>query len=242
MLGRNKKITFKPLSKLAEQVVPVPQPASKHSPEWWKSTPAFRNGSKPVFSPEEGGPDLSVKMCVPFADTFRLGYIQTTWTDIFISPHEGDEHGFDFYTANEPEIFTVRPHVSTRPNGGGNTYYPVELEWKTQWVPKLPEGYSALLTHPLNREDLPFTTLSGVIDADRYHHDRQGNHPFYIKKGFSGIIPAGTPMYQIFPFKRDDWEADYEGYSEQTRYDDIKAHNVFWGAYKNRFWTKKNFK
>lgn len=243
MRVKSKKITFKPLSKLAEGVVPRPEPAGKSIPDWWKTIPAFRNGGKPIFNVHDMGPDTSVKLCVPFADTFKMGYIQTTWTDIYIEPHEFDEYAFNFYVASEPEIFKMRPQSQIQEfQQVKSTYYAAELEWRTQWAPKLPKGYSALLTHPLNREDLPFTTLSGIIDADKWHHDGEGNHPFFIKKGFSGIIPAGTPMYQIIPFKRDDWVSEVEEYSEQTVYDGLQAHNVFWGAYKNRFWTKKNFK
>lgn len=243
MRVKSKKITFKPLSKLAEGVVPRPMPAGKYVPDWWKKIPAFKNGGSPdLNSGSEFTLEPSVKMCVPFADTFRFGYIQVTWADIYIKPHEFNEDDFEFYTADGPQMFDVRDNLQIPHAKSNSTYYPIELEWKTQWVPKLPRGYSALLIHPLNREDLPFTTLSGVVDADKYHHDADGNHPFYLKKGFSGIIPAGTPMYQIVPFKREDWESETEAYSEQVVYDGLKAHNKFWGSYKDRFWTKKNFK
>jgi len=237
----SKKITFKPLSELAEGVVPRPEPARIYTPEWWKSMPAFVNGGKPEFK-QDGMPDSSVKMCVPFADTFRFGYIQCTWTDIHVEPHEYDKDSFVLHTASEPKALSIRTHSQLSEFHQVDSYYPLELVWKTQWVPKLPKGYSALLVHPLNRDDLPFTTLSGIIDADKYHQDDDGNHPFYIKRGFSGIIPAGTPMYQIIPFKRDDWVSDVEAYSKQVVYDGLKAHNKLWGAYKDRVWTKKNFK
>ena len=29
-------------------------------------------------------------------------------------------------------------------------------------------GWSILFTHPLNRDDLPFRTLSGIVDCDRF--------------------------------------------------------------------------
>lgn len=204
--------------------------------------PAFRNGNKPIYTEKEGGPDVGAKLCIPFADTFRFGYTQVTWTDIYIEPHEFDEDSFKYFTAREPKLFDVRPAAQIEPHYQVKNYYPAECEWKTQWVPKLPKGYSALLLHPLNREDLPFTTLAGIIDADKYHHDNEGNHPFYIKKGFSGIIPAGTPMYQIIPFKRDDWVSDAEPFTEMVEYEGLLGHNKFWGNYKEMFWTKKNFK
>jgi len=32
--------------------------------------------------------------------------------------------------------------------------------------------------------------------------------PFFIVKGFTGVLPAGTPYAQILPFKRENWEAE----------------------------------
>jgi hypothetical protein len=35
------------------------------------------------------------------------------------------------------------------------------------------------------------------------------NSPFIIKSGFEGIIEKGTPMFQVIPFKRADWQAEF---------------------------------
>ena len=35
------------------------------------------------------------------------------------------------------------------------------------------------------------------------------NFPFFIKEGFTGLIPYGTPIVQIIPFKRDDWKSKF---------------------------------
>jgi hypothetical protein len=61
-----------------------------------------------------------------------------------------------------------------------------------------------LITHPINRYDLPFTSVSGLADYDVY--PLPGNVSFHIKEGFEGTIPAGTPIMQIIPIKREDWE------------------------------------
>jgi hypothetical protein len=71
------------------------------------------------------------------------------------------------------------------------------------WCIKTPKGYSSVFTHPINRPDLPFYTLGGVIDTDKW--GEAGSHPFLLKKGWEGIIPAGTPIIQIIPFKREGW-------------------------------------
>jgi hypothetical protein len=71
---------------------------------------------------------------------------------------------------------------------------------------ELPEGYSALYTQPLNRFELPFMTMSGIVDND--HVKLPGTMPFFFLKGVTGVIPAGTPYAQIMPFRREHWQAE----------------------------------
>jgi hypothetical protein len=101
-----------------------------------------------------------------------------------------------------------------------------------------PPGYSSLITHPLNRHDLPFITLSGLVDTDMTM--ARGNLPFFLKEGFEGVIPAGTPMFQIIPFKRENWQME-----EDKSIMKIGLENEFltkksvYGWYKNNKWNKK---
>ena len=43
------------------------------------------------------------------------------------------------------------------------------IKFHNLWTIEAPAGYSLLFTHPANRFDLPFTTLTGLVDCDRYH-------------------------------------------------------------------------
>jgi hypothetical protein len=57
----------------------------------------------------------------------------------------------------------------------------------------------------MNRFDLPFTTLTGLVDCDRYqdswiHFPARWNDP-----NFSGVLPKGTPVAHCVPVKRGDW-------------------------------------
>lgn len=240
---KSKQITFIPVSEEAENLVPPPVPAHKAIPDWWKRIPAFARGTSPTYL-SDGSVDSTVKMCVPFADTLRFGYLQLTWMDIYI---ESDESGrFSYSYPGAPGIFKVRESsgLSNRTTAAikNNTYLDSEFAWLTTWLPKLPKGYSALITHPLNREELPFFTMTGIVDADKYHHDGEGEHPFFVKRGFTGTIPAGTPMYQIIPFKRDNWVSEKESYKKEQLWKTLSLKHTFWGAYKNKYWTKKSFK
>jgi hypothetical protein len=42
-----------------------------------------------------------------------------------------------------------------------------------------------------------------VIDSGYF--SVAGNIPFFIKEGFTGIIPKGTPIAQIIPYERQEW-------------------------------------
>jgi hypothetical protein len=52
-------------------------------------------------------------------------------------------------------------------------------------------------------------TLTGLVDADRYvdnfiHFPARWRDP-----DFNGILPAGTPVAQCLPLKRDRWTAQF---------------------------------
>lgn len=220
-----KEIKFNPVSKFAEKNIPYPKPARAYIPNWYKDTPAFKDGRQT---------EKTIKTCPPFADAFGIGYIQETWQDIEIE--SGD-------IKTKSSIFDKRGKVDNSfliPND----YTDMEFVWHPGWTPELPEGYSALITHPINRVDLPFYTLGGVVEHDTYTQAMPGsNLPFLIKRDFYGIIPKGTPMYQIIPFKRDDWESLQNEYDKDVRSkitDPIASYAL--GGYKKLHWKKKNFK
>ena len=59
-----------------------------------------------------------------------------------------------------------------------------------------------LFTHPLNRFDLPFTTLSGMVDCDLYRDSWIHFPAHWHDMNFSGVLPKGTPIVQCLPVKR----------------------------------------
>lgn len=229
------KIEFIPKSADAENFVTPPKPARNYEPTWLKNMPAFKNNKLEID--DQGAANLTAKMCVPFMDTFNFGYIQETWCDIHI---EKDEEGYPVYSfATLPQIVDFR---LPRSYDHDDMFYKEEFVWRIQWSPKVPKGYSVLFTHPLNRDDLPFYTLSGVVDADKYFYEDAGNHPFFVKKDFEGIIPKGTPMFQMIPFKRDNWKSDLGKFDIEIEKGNTFLRSKFWGVYKQNFWTKKTFK
>ena len=228
------KITFRPADEDVANTVEPPMLAKLAIPEWYKNSPNF-NYKNPTFDGNQVI-DVPMKMCMPFLDGLSAGYIQKTWTDIFIRK-DGDQ--VTYRLAYGPQMMHYREKVSPTID---DSYYQIEWVWRKVWTAQLPKGYSALITHPLNRLDLPFTTMSAVVDADTFFHTSAGNIPFFIKKDFEGRIPAGTPMYQIIPIKRESWESEAQEYNEKEM---LKRRALwgrhFWGAYKDHFRQPKNY-
>ena len=227
-------IEFVPMTKEVEKIVPMPKPAKNYIPDWYKNVKLGKDKYIDSFGSLEF--DGKMKKCVPFLDALTHGYIQESWTDIYVKNNNGT---VEFAYAKGPEIIGVRDKISISVS---NNFYPIEFIWRIQWMPKLPKGWSVILTSPYNRLDLPFRSLTGIIDSDHFYHGDSGNYPFYIQNGFEGIIPVGTPMYQIVPIKRENWRSSAMRFDEEDaskRVIDIKKYFV--DGYRKAFWQKKSF-
>jgi len=169
-----------------------------------------------------------------------MGYVQTSWTDIYIERVDGN---IVYRYASNPEIMSHRDQRMKQklpaPSGFENQLF----DWKRYWIPHTPKGYSCLYTAPMYHTDLPFFTLPGVVDSDVYSGAGLHSPGFFIKKGFEGLIPAGTPLYQIIPFKREDWEKEivFEEYQDLVINTRLRSQTKFFDNYKKLFWRKKKY-
>jgi hypothetical protein len=65
---------------------------------------------------------------------------------------------------------------------------------------------------------------------------------FYLKEGFEGFIPQGTPIAQIIPIKNESWNAkNVKGMVEEGKKSKLRSTLVYSGWYKNTWWTKKDY-
>jgi hypothetical protein len=233
------KVTFIPKTKEIKLNVPPPKPAKLYVPDWYKQVPKFEDNKFGVNVLSDGTvlANATIKSCLPFMDGMTAGYIQETWCDIFIENTDGQVR---YVYSDKPQIISNREKVSV---AGliDDSFYPIEFVFHQPWIPKLPKGYSMLYTHPINRLDLPFQSLSGIIDNDKYFIETLGNHPFFVKKGFSGIIPAGTPIIQMIPVKREDWTSDISDEDSESSGVRSGINRHFYDGYKKMFWSKKSF-
>jgi hypothetical protein len=214
---RSKTITFQPFDEYVEAAQSPPVSASACIPDWYKKLPRYVNNSdKPIKS--LGRKDL--KTCVPFRDAMITGYMILLPADIEVCiGADGDVDVFHnpqltFKVIEKRGALTEHNQGFGMPNPIGTV--PIMFAWAGMWGVKTNKKDSVLITHPFNRYDLPFITPSGVIDSGFF--GVAGNIPFFIKEGFSGVIPKGTPIAQVIPFKRENWvskiiKSDRKGYS-----------------------------
>jgi hypothetical protein len=230
-------IKFHPLTKDIHLVVPPPKPAKFYLPKWYENS-ANVIASKKQYEFGELK-NHSIKACMPLFDSMTSGYIQETWCDIHIS--RKDDGSVHYNYAMDPEIISVRSELQARNPDG---YLPVEFVWRQPYGIETPSGWSIILTHPFNHTELPFLSMTAIVDSDRYSYfPFPNNYPFFIKEDFEGVIPAGSPMFQIIPFKRSNWshrvtEFDYATNKKRS----AVVTKFFQYGYKKVCWQRKTFK
>lgn len=220
-----------------------PAPTGRSVPDWFqKSDLYYKNpNTGEDYVDQSGYKAPTYKACPAILDMLTAGYILKTPCDIEFYK-DGDRvnvrlpKGYDDFCGVRPEMegFPV-------PAGHGKEHF----HWWANWCPELPEGYSALYFTPLNRFDLPFTSPAGIIDNDKFNIP--GLIPFFLREDFLGVVPAGTPYMQIFPFKREDWEAEYIVHSpkeimERHKYTVDTFRTKEGGVYKKSFWSRRKYK
>lgn len=215
-------------------------PAKKVIPDWYKKIPQFLDNKMfdDDYAENKIGIRSTVKLCVPFLDALSIGYVVTLPFDLHVEDVEG------FPVLRWPPSAELTPKVRSKLASEKLVlfgHYPIEFTWQIGVAYTVPKGYSMLFTHPLNRHDLPFTTMSGVLDGGLVL-THLGNVPFYLKKGFMGIIKKGTPIAQIIPFRQENWNSEKtEGLIAMGMLDNDLGGSVFKGWYKKTFWTKKEY-
>jgi hypothetical protein len=218
-----------------DEIIPDLQPVKKFVPQWYKDSERFVGGKQFLQTGVEGN---ALKLCVPFLDALTLGYAVCLHCDILV---EQTEFGpmLKWRGQLPPVVERSKESAKTLPVPGGHSEE--HFAWIGYTAFKLPKGYSLLWTHPLNRFDLPFTTISGVMDSDSAA-EHGGNFPVFFKKDFEGVISRGTPIAQVIPFKRDNWIKEKNPkLLEEAKLNFKLSTTVLYGWYKDNVWKRKNF-
>ena len=213
-----------------------PYPAAKNLPTWWKDMPAYGNLEKKfTLSPY---PTVTVKRCIPTLDLLTSGYYVPLWSDILIEQRE--DRPFVQWGSSIPvlELWPESQINSFKIIDGYSKHVFKNLHG---WTIKTPPGWSCLFVHPVAYPDLPFYSIPGIVDTDVY--DGEINVPFTIKDNFEGIIEKGTPMFQVIPFKREEWKSEFDVKAENEHFfDNEKIYSKIHRAYKNLLTDKKIYR
>lgn len=233
-------LNISPLSALASKF-PNLKPATEFVPEWYRKSDSLMPNEKTALLPNNPIHTTSTyKKCTPLLDAMVNGYMVYLTSDIEVAR---TEDGFPMLLCRsvEQQILSFHPEIQWKGFQVPHGYYPAVYKFENNFIFNAPRGYSALFTHPLNRNDLPFRTIEGLVDIDKY--DLPVNFPFFLKEGFLGILEAGTPIAQVHLIKREKWARQHLEFNEVgIKYAIEKFRTKIKRSYKVQYWTKKEYK
>jgi hypothetical protein len=214
-----KKINFKSVA--PDLDIPYPAPAYKVIPEWYRSSRTTVDGIE------------TMKKCIPLLDAMTAGYTITLAADIMFNKGIAQDISKNGVVSSHADSQIGDLKIPSE-------YHKTVYKWTNFFIMQTPKGYSTFFMSPVNRLDLPFYSFSGLVDTDNF--PVEVNFPFLIKKDFVGIIPAGTPIAQAIPVKREDWTSSVDASSEYERPAFTHTmHNPPFNFYKRKFWTRKKY-
>lgn len=223
------------------QEIEIPKPASQLIPDWYKKIESYIDSDHPtpLFLNEKVDSNATIKKCMPVFDSIVSGYIISTPEDIWVSIDEDGDQQF-LWPGSFGITFHDEKQVTSYPIKTGYQKYPKFL---SPWGIRTPKGHSILIVPPFHREKEIFTILPGIVDTDKYY--APVNFVFVVNDSkFIGLIPKGTPIAQVIPFKRDSWKMKIGNKEEIDKIDKVDKllNSIFFNRYKKLFWTKKEYK
>jgi hypothetical protein len=213
-----------------------PKPASKCLPEWYCNTESYIKNNKNASDP--ANTTSTIKKCLPVFDSLTAGYILFTQVDIWVSQIEG---GQDYtWSAQNALNFHDKKQVNLYPNFVEQNPIP---KFMNPYIVETPIGWSSLFVPPMHNPNPYFTILPAIVDTDK--HKSCVNFVFKLNSSdYEGLIPAGTPMAQVIPIKRNNWKMKKGGEKEMNENINIinKINTKFFDRYKTFFWTRKSYR
>jgi len=204
-----------------------PQPAIKFIPKWYKEIePRFPHKQTPESLP-------TIKRCIPVLDAITAGYIIVSPCDVYVSIKDGEP----YYNSAIQNLIQFHPRKQAYNHPKANIYqFP---KWINSWAIKTPKGVSCYFKPPAHNPNPWFEILEGFVDTDTY--SAAINFPFVLKNPEQEfMIPAGTPIAQVIPIKRDNWKMKIKEKSEHTKIS-LFLNSQFFDRYKHMFWHRKKY-
>jgi hypothetical protein len=202
------RIIFRCDPSMADDLI-RPIPARQALPDWLRTMP------RTAYSDTHGQDVRTVKQCPPFVDAMSHGFVIPLPCDVTVKDgvlswdwdHPAltvDAH------PRSPLSFHVPAQVS------GTPFFDPDVaivKFNSFWTIELEPGYSLFATHPVNRADLPFRLLTGLVDCDRFRDVGVLFPAVWTDATFQGVLARGTPVAQCFPVAREALALTYEAFS-----------------------------
>lgn len=175
-------------------VIAEPRTAKAVLPDWFRKI-------VPVDLEHVGARDngITIKRCMPFLDALATGWILPLAAEVRLEIKDGGktvDSGWEFdrtmVSNHSPHQVTGHPSLPRPP-----------LKFHNYWSIRTPPGWSCLFVPPLNRPNGVFEAVAGIVDTDAY--TAHIHFPFFpIGPEGVHVIEKGTPLVQVFPFRRAD--------------------------------------
>ena len=186
----------------------LPQPvlARTSLPDWLRAMPA--EAAAPLLA---DSPVRTVKQCPPFVDAMQGGILFPLAADLTVADGALSWNWeLPPHAEARPSRAPVGVHLPEQATGLPGLAEPGRfiVKFTNFWTVDLPAGWSMLFVHPVNRLDLPFRTISGLVDCDAWRDGAVHFPVVWSDPDFTGTLPAGTPVAQGFPVPREALELE----------------------------------
>lgn len=245
------KIYFEEKYPTLRGIIEPPTPITKANMKWWQSitaqyNPELGTGSEPSAWVKKHRVGGSARACPAITDVLTHGYVMYSGIDVYFDTTDDevkaqrvqgvpqDRDGNEILYRNDP---WQTNDILYTPAG----FSPQTFKMDPMYGIRTDEGYSVLITSIFYRDDLPWRFMDAIIDSDKF--GVYDHISFWIKNDFKGVVKQGTPMFQVIPFKREDFEMVIRDYDENQHVSQSHGvYSTFTQGYKKHFWNRKKFK
>jgi len=239
-----RKIEFYPFDEFAKLY--PPKPAKNSLPDWYKNLdnyiPNSEYTARCLIEKDSPNSLFTMKRCIPVQDYITSGYTFFFNTEILISEVSfADTKDFLWYAPRETN--TV---VGSHPFNQCPVHFKDKkrnyIKFFANWGIRTPPGYSCLIEQPFYFREDRFTLFPAIVDTDTYV-DPIG-FVGYMNDGFNETkIDPGTPIVNIYPFKREEWKMDIkDGISHEfmNKFTTLRG-QFFTNVYRKFYHSKKKY-
>src|SRR5262245_6479359 len=141
------------LAEVMRGKIPHPYPASRHIPDWFKDMPSDNESL------------ATLKKCPPFLEAMTAGYIIPAPADLRITMSDRGitvDGKYEFLTLHHPLEYQGAPFTQK-----------IVIKFHNPWIIVTPPDYVCLITAPVNRFEMPFLPLSGIVETGTYYKEVQ---------------------------------------------------------------------